>query len=73
MEIRRRLPVAWTLAAGSRLRISISGADEQHYPQVPHGRPPRLTFATGGHDGTRFAIPLREGQGFPASGRLSGL
>ena len=54
------LPVAWTLSAGSRLRVSISGADEQHYPQVPHGRPPRLTFMTGGPDGTRFAIPVRE-------------
>ena len=55
------LPVAWTLSAGSRLRISISGADDQHYPQVPHGRPPRLTFMTGGADGTRFVIPEREG------------
>jgi len=54
------LPVAWTLSAGSRLRVSISGADEQHYPQVPHGRPPRLTFLTGGPDGTRFVIPVRE-------------
>ncbi len=54
------LPVAWTLAKGSRLRISISGADAQHYPQVPHGRPPRLTFFTGGTDGTRFVIPARE-------------
>ena len=53
------LPAAWTFSAGSRLRISISGADSQHYPQVPHGRPPRLTFLTGGADGTRFVIPLR--------------
>ncbi|MEI6721369.1 MAG: CocE/NonD family hydrolase [Betaproteobacteria bacterium] len=54
------LPTAWTLAAGSRLRISVSGADAQHYPQVPHGRPPRLTFVTGGSDGTSFVIPVRE-------------
>jgi putative CocE/NonD family hydrolase len=54
------LPVAWTFSKGSRLRISISGADAQHYPQVPHGRPPRLTFHTGGTDGTRFVIPVRE-------------
>ena len=53
------LPVAWTLFAGSRLRISISGADAQHYPQVPHGRPPRLTLMTGGVDGTRITIPVR--------------
>src|SRR5215831_665472 len=54
------LPVAWTVSTGSRLRISISGADAQHYPQVPHGRPPRLTFMTGGADGMRFVIPVRE-------------
>lgn len=53
------LPVAWTLSAGSRLRLSIGGADAQHYPQVPHGRPPRLTLLTGGADGTSFVIPLR--------------
>ena len=54
------LPVAWTLSSGSRLRISFGGADAQHYPQVPHGRPPRLTFFTGGSDGTRVVIPVRE-------------
>ena len=54
------LPVAWTFSPGSRVRISISGADAQHYPQVPHGRPARLTFMTGGADGTRFVMPVRE-------------
>jgi len=54
------LPIAWTLAAGSRLRVSIAGADEAHYPQVPHGRPPRLDFATGGADATRVTIPVRD-------------
>ena len=54
------LPIAWTMSAGSRLRISIAGADEAHYPQVPHGRPPCLTFATGGADGTSFTIPIVE-------------
>ena len=53
------LPVAWTFSKGSRVRISISGADDQHYPQVPHGRPPRLSFITGGAEGTRFVIPVR--------------
>ena len=52
------LPVSWTLAAGSQLRISIAGADAEHYPQVPHGRPPLLRFITG-EDGSSFYIPVR--------------
>lgn len=53
------LPVAWNFAKGSRLRISIAGADDPHYPQVPHGRPPQLAFHTG-PQATRFEIPVRE-------------
>lgn len=54
------IPVSWTLSAGSRLRISICGADAAHYPQVPHGRPPRLSLMTGGTDGSCFDIPVLE-------------
>ncbi|PZQ77462.1 MAG: hydrolase [Variovorax paradoxus] len=57
------LPVSWTLRAGSRLRISLAGADCDHFAQVPHGRPPLLEFLIG-RDGTRFDVPLRSG--FPA-------
>jgi hypothetical protein len=39
--------VAWRFAAGSRIRLSISGADADHCGQVPHGRPPRLTLDLG--------------------------
>lgn len=52
------LPVAWTLAAGSRLRVSIAGADRGHFPQVPHGRPPRLTFTLGGARGCHIDVPV---------------
>ena len=38
------LPVSWRIAAGSRLRLSIAGADADHCGQVPHGRPPLLTL-----------------------------
>lgn len=41
------LPIAWTFAAGSRIRISISGADADHFMQVPHGRPPILSVRSG--------------------------
>ncbi|WP_133770568.1 CocE/NonD family hydrolase [Enterovirga rhinocerotis] len=38
------LPVSWRIAAGSRLHLSIAGADADHCGQVPHGRPPLLTL-----------------------------
>ncbi|CAP41588.1 CocE/NonD family hydrolase [Bordetella petrii] len=40
-------PVGWTLPEGSRLRLSISGADQGHFPQVPPGRPPVLALHLG--------------------------
>jgi hypothetical protein len=52
------MPVSWTFAAGSCIRISISGSDEGHGPQVPHGRPPRLEVLRG-PDATCFEFPLR--------------
>jgi putative CocE/NonD family hydrolase len=59
------LPVAWTLAQGSRLRVSIAGADRGHFPQVPHGRPPRLTLTLGGAQGCRIEVPVAQ----PAAAR----
>lgn len=53
------LPVSWTLKKGSRLRISLAGADVDHFPQVPHGRPPRLDFIIGGSDASFIDLPLR--------------
>lgn len=52
------LPVAWTLAAGSRLRVSVAGADRGHFPQVPHGRPPLLTLTLGGSNGCHIDVPV---------------
>jgi putative CocE/NonD family hydrolase len=52
------LPVSWVFAKGSRLRLSIAGADALHYPQVPHGRPPRLELELGGAKGSRIDLPL---------------
>ena len=40
------LPVSWTLKRGSRLRISLAGADADHFPQVPHGAPPQAGAGT---------------------------
>jgi predicted acyl esterase len=52
------IAVSWTLSAGSRLRISISGADAEHFPQVQHGRPPKLRIVTGEAGGSCFEIPV---------------
>lgn len=53
------LPVAWVFQAGSRLRLSLSGADADHAVQVPHGRPPRLTLLRGGDRASALELPLR--------------
>ena len=53
------LPVSWTLKRGSRLRISIAGADADHFPQVPHGAPPRLELVLGGAVASFIELPLR--------------
>ncbi|MBT2326559.1 CocE/NonD family hydrolase [Variovorax paradoxus] len=51
-------PISWTFAQGSRIRISLTGSDAGHAPQVPHGRPPRLELLRG-PDATWFEFPLR--------------
>ncbi len=53
------LPVSWVFERGSRLRVSLAGADAQHFPQVPHGRPPKLQVFCGGADGSKISLPLR--------------
>jgi hypothetical protein len=53
------LPASWVFAKGSRLRLSIAGADALHYPQVPHGRPPRLEITCGGSRSSTIDLPLR--------------
>ena len=52
------LPVAWRLSAGSRIRLSLSGADAEHFQQVPHGRPPLYRFELGGVNGCRLRLPV---------------
>ncbi|MBO0711361.1 MAG: CocE/NonD family hydrolase [Acetobacteraceae bacterium] len=52
------LPTAWRFSKGSRIRLSITGADADHFGQVPHGSPPRFSVH---RDGTMLALPWREG------------
>lgn len=63
------LPVSWVFARGSRLRLSIAGADASHYGQVPHGRPPRLEITCGGTQGSTIELPLRAHPGVPVTQR----
>jgi hypothetical protein len=48
------LPTAWTFRAGSRIRLSLAGADVDHVVQTPYGRPPVLTID---HAGSRLELP----------------
>jgi len=52
------LPVAWRFAKGSRIRLSLAGADADHFAQVPHGRPPRLTVHCGGDKASVLELPV---------------
>jgi putative CocE/NonD family hydrolase len=52
------LPVAWRFAAGSRICLSISGADDDHCGQVPHGRPPLLTLSWGADHVSTLELPM---------------
>ncbi|ACA19014.1 peptidase S15 [Methylobacterium sp. 4-46] len=52
------LPTAWRFAAGSRIRVSLAGADADHCGQIPHGRPPLLRVHFGADAPSRIALPL---------------
>jgi putative CocE/NonD family hydrolase len=51
------LPIAWRFGKGSRIKLSISGADADHFVQTPHGRPPLLTLKSGGEQATMLELP----------------
>jgi putative CocE/NonD family hydrolase len=51
------LPIAWRFAKGSKIRLSISGADADHFVQTPHGRPPLLAVKSGGEQATVLELP----------------
>ena len=53
------LPTSWTFGAGSRIRVAFAGADADHCAQIPHGRPPTLTFVEGGAEASSISLPCR--------------
>jgi putative CocE/NonD family hydrolase len=52
------LPIAWRFAKGSRIRLSIAGADADHFVQTPHGRPPLLMIRSGGEKASALELPV---------------
>ena len=52
------LPVAWRFATGSRLKLSIAGADADHFVQTPHGRPPVLKVLSGSDKASMLELPV---------------
>lgn len=51
------LPTAWTLSKGSCLRLSIAGADCDHFKKVPHGKMPLITMDLAR---TRLVLPIEQ-------------
>lgn len=49
------LPSAWQIQAGSRLRLSLAGADADHFGKVPHGRAPVFNIR---HSNTVLTLPI---------------
>ncbi len=54
------LPVSWKIQAGSRLKLSIAGADADHCAQTPHGRPPKLSVHWGGETPSHVVLPIHD-------------
>jgi uncharacterized protein len=55
------LPVAWCFSAGSCIRLSLAGADDDHCAQVPHGRPPLIKVLWGGSSASLLELPMVAG------------
>jgi putative CocE/NonD family hydrolase len=53
------LPVSWTLSAGSRLRLSIEGADCDHFQRIPDTGPVQFEILRGGGNASHVKLPLR--------------
>lgn len=52
------LPTAWRFSKGSRIRVSLAGADRDHCGQVPHGRPPLWEIGHGEGQASCISLPL---------------
>jgi uncharacterized protein len=56
------LPVSWTFLAGSRIRLSIAGADADHCERIPADGPVLLKLFRGGNQASFLNLPLRSAE-----------
>lgn len=61
-ELRLHLnPISYLLAAGSRLRLCLAGADRDNFVRVPESGVPTWTVLLGGPQASTLTLPLAEG------------
>lgn len=55
-------PVSLVVPEGSRLRMTVTGADprQRNLKEIAENPPPRITLSLGGKDGSRIALPVAE-------------
>jgi uncharacterized protein len=53
------LPISWTFLAGSRIRVSIAGADVDHCERIPGDGQLLLKLFRGGDKASHVSLPLR--------------
>lgn len=53
------LPISWTFRAGSRIRLSLEGADADHFQRIPTSGPLRIEVMRGGGHASHIVLPLR--------------
>lgn len=53
------LPISWTFLAKSRIRLSLEGADADHFQRIPASGPLRVEIMRGGGNASQIMLPLR--------------
>lgn len=53
------LPISWTFSAGSRIRLSIAGADADHCQRIPSDQASNIKLQLGGSKASFISLPLR--------------
>ena len=52
------LPVSWLFKVGHRIRLSLAGADKDHFICLPHGHPGRWTIHVGLRAASKIELPF---------------
>lgn len=54
------LPVSWNFQRGSKIRLSIAGADKDHCERIPGSGVPQLRIHRGGDHASYISLPLKD-------------